>query len=84
MPAFHVCPPEYITHAVCDAEGKIITPEKRTPRENVRNENVKPGLIFQGGKYILQSVDPNDSVRIVTTEQDSIIIAEGLGRTLVE
>jgi hypothetical protein len=81
---YHVCTQETIEHAQCDDAGKIIKPEKRTPRENVRNENVKPGLICEGGKYILRRPDPNDSVKIITEEVQSIIIAEGAGRTLVE
>lgn len=83
-PAYHVCSPETIEHAKCDAEGKILTPEKRTPRENVRNENMKPGLIFVDGEYILQTPDPTGNVPMLTTKPGSIIISEGAGRTLVE
>lgn len=40
---FHACPPEIITHAICDPKtGAVVTPEKREPRTNTRNENPHP------------------------------------------
>lgn len=40
---FHECSPEVITPAVCDQKtGNVVTPEKREPRTNVRNENPHP------------------------------------------
>lgn len=38
---FHECSPEVITYAICNPlTGAVTTPEIRTPRPNIRNENV--------------------------------------------
>ena len=43
-PYYHACSPEVATHAVCDASGAVREPEKRTPRENCRDERLAPAV----------------------------------------
>src|SRR5579864_838176 len=81
-PAFHVCPPdEILAYAIFDDSGKLLKPEKRGPRLNVRNENLRPGLVYIEGKPRLRVQDPEDRTRWVLTEPASLIISEGAGRT---
>lgn len=60
MQYFHACAPEIITHAQFDLLGIEITPESRTPRTVVRNENLRAParagktLIISGGAGVDQ------------------------------
>lgn len=81
---FHVCSPEIIEHAVCDAAGNVVTPPKSKPRENCRNENLRRGLVHFEGKYQVPVPLKEDPRMMLYEYADSIIMSEGLGRTLVE
>lgn len=84
-PAFHVCSPDTIEqYAVTDEKGNVTQPEKRAPRASVRNENIRPGLVYLEGKPMLRERDPSDPTRWVAKPAESIIISEGEGRTAVE
>jgi len=82
---YHVCPPEIIEHATFDAQGKQLTPEKRTPRPNVRNENVLPGLTYiaENNSTLvpkLRKPHPEERGRFIYVDAPTIIISEGAGR----
>ena len=82
-PAFHVCPADQITHAVCDAQGNVLTPEKRVPWPNARNENIKPGSMFYDGKPGRMVPLPDEPARSRFVEGPIEIVSEGLGRTQI-
>ncbi len=83
-PAFHVCPPEVIeSYAVSDGKGNVTKPEKRSPRRSIRNENIRPDLVYLEGKPFIRAQDPQDASRRTLTPAQSIIISEGEGRTAV-
>lgn len=81
---FHTCPPEEVEPGTFAATGAPLTPEKRTPRASVRNENIQPGVLYVEGKALLEVEDPTRNVASITLEVDSVIISEGKGRTLDE
>jgi hypothetical protein len=51
---YHVCPPEIITYATFDTNGKQLTPETRAPRPNIRDERIT-GYDTDTGKVIIVS-----------------------------
>lgn len=83
-PYFHSCSPEIIEHATFDAEGKQLTPEKRTPRDHIRNEHTRTDIVERDGKFgvVVGSMALEGGEQF--TPLDSLILSEGLGRTLVE
>jgi hypothetical protein len=83
-PYFHACSPEVIEHGTHDAEGKQVVAEKRTPRENIRNEHTRSDLVLDRGKYFVRvgSAQLESGEKLIPV--DSPIISEGLGRTLIE
>lgn len=81
---FHVCHPEVIEHGTFDKHGNVITPEKRTPRPDIRNENMRPGLQYIDGKYWVGVPLAEDPKFLILQPAVELIISEGLGRTLVE
>ena len=84
VPYYHECDREAIEHATFDDAGKLLTPEKRTPRENIRNENLRMDLIERDGKLYLQTGSTQDEAGPKLVEVPSRLISEGKGRTLVE
>lgn len=78
---FHACPTDKITHAVTDDKGNVVTPEKREPLPNRRDENAPKELIYIEGKPKLRKRDPNDPTRVTFEDADSLVRSEGAGRT---
>lgn len=84
-PAFHVCPVDAITErALFDEQGNQQKPEKREALSDRRNENIRPELVYIEGKPMLKVTDPDDRTRRTLKQADSLIIAEGKGRTQVQ
>lgn len=80
----HVCPTEIISHSEFDANGIQAKPETRSPLANRRDENPPPGLEFRAGVAYIVTADPHDKMRHNAVPADSLIVAEGAGRTLLE
>ena len=84
-PNFHVCPPDRITvYAVQDNNGAVITPEKREPFANRRDERPAEGLQYFEGRPFIVRRDPDDPARLVPQPTTRLIRSEGKGRTAVE
>lgn len=81
---YHACPPDVLQAAVLDILGAVVTPQKLVTRENIRNENLRGDVIEQGGKFFVQKGSTQDESGPQLVEVTSNLIAEGLGRTLVE
>jgi len=81
---FHVCPPEIITHAEVGPGNMIVTPEKREKRENIRNENPRPGISYFDGAWQREVPDPETPGRTLTEPAEYAIVSEGAGRERVE
>lgn len=85
---YHACPTEKVTPGVFDARGNLVTPEKREPFPNRRDENVTPGLEWfheTGGppKCMKQVPHPEERGRFIFVETQPTIVSEGAGRELV-
>jgi hypothetical protein len=80
----HVCYPFIIEHAEFDAQGKEVKPEKRIPRENIRNENPDPTVYLSNDKWVRRVPHPEERGQFLEQEAEYAIVSEGLGRTLVE
>lgn len=80
----HVCHPDVIEYAVFNSDGTVKTPERRTARENIRNENLLPSLTYWEGVPKLRVPDPTRNVPTILVDAESVIISEGKGRTKVE
>jgi len=83
---FHACPPDIVEPAEFDAQGKLVKPEKRTPRTNVRDERPAPGLVFasiDGAplKCFREVPHPEERNRLVLQEATPAIVSEGNGFT---
>jgi hypothetical protein len=84
-PYAHACHPDVIeAHAVCNADGQVTVPEKRTPRADLRDENIRPGAFYVDGKVMVEYPDPETPARMLRKPGKLEIVAEGAGRTLVE
>jgi ssDNA-binding Zn-finger/Zn-ribbon topoisomerase 1 len=78
---FHACSP--VVNPAFQPDPTKLTHDARETieRDNARNENMKPGLAFQDGKYVVVTADLNDAQKTVATEQKQITRSEGAGRT---
>jgi hypothetical protein len=82
---YHTCPPYIVEQeGVYDEQGHVITPEKRTARHDLRDENIKPGLFYLEGVLLRDVPDPETPGRMLHKPTTIEIISEGAGRTLVE
>ena len=80
----HVCNSEVLEHAEFNEQGKLLKPEKRTPRESIRNENVSPGVYFSEGVAVRRAPHPEERGQFIEVPAESLIISEGKGRTQIE
>jgi len=80
---YHACSPEVIEPATFDDTGKQLSAEKRTPRENPRDERLLDGLVFDEGVVKVPVPDPETPGRMILKPAASLIVSEGAGRTLV-
>lgn len=84
MDYYHVCPPEKVVHAEFDADGKVLTAEKRVPHENPRDERTYGSAIVVDQKLYWFDPDPTGDKPFILTPFTPRIRKEGAGRTLVE
>lgn len=83
-PYFHACSPEVIEPAAFGAQGELVTPEKRTQRQNARDENTRTDIVERDGKWGTVTGSTAVEGGEQFTPLDSLIVSEGLGRTLLE
>jgi hypothetical protein len=80
---YHVCPPTTVQGVQPNPEMPGYTPPSVKARPDGRNENIRPNLRYVEGLPVLVRPDPADPARLISTKADSIIVAEGAGRTEV-
>jgi hypothetical protein len=84
VPYRHTCGPTSNPNYQPDPGKPNHDPETHVERANARNENTAPNLQYHEGKPVIVTRDPNDATRQNVVPAESLIISEGLGRTLIE
>ena len=66
---FHACSPDVITPAICNAKtGEVVTPEKRTPRAVIRDENLTTKKI----DGVAQIASEGDGITVLPEEGEAL------------